>query len=73
MALAALVSHIDMQENCIKFVRPGLIVIRKDQYQGGIHMSEVYGYVWLWQPPFSGSSTAPEIHLLTPSVSSYAL
>ena len=39
----------------------------------GTHMSEVYGYVPLWQPPFLGSSAAPETHLFTPSVSFYAL
>ena len=40
---------------------------------GYTHMSEIYGYVPLWRPPFSGSSAAPETHLFTPSVSSYAL
>ena len=39
----------------------------------GIHMSEVYRYVPLWQPPLSDSSAVPETHLFTPSVSSYEL
>ena len=32
---------------------------------GGAHMSEVYGYEPLWWPPVSGSSAAPETHLVS--------
>ena len=35
---------------------------------GATHMSEVYGYVPLWQPRFSGSSATPEatfLHLMS--------
>ena len=43
------------------------------QRLGGTHMSEVYGYVRLWRPPFSDAFAAPKTHLFSPSVRSYAL
>ena len=35
---------------------------------GGTHMSEVYGYVPLWRPHFSGLSAVPDNYLFTTNV-----